>query len=328
MKQVKIESIIMLFVLMMFLVVSCGSDDSGNKTPQDSQVTNERTGAVSQLCNMFGINADDYYDYWMPYTKDDKVVISLANKKTNRLLVAIYDTNKKSVIYTNTDIPFLTTLNNAYYENQFEGKLANVYPRFCETKKGFIINVLLWYNEKGEVDISSSIFDKAMCIQNLYFYNGSTTKTTQMEPSSKSFDGIIYWYNNSCVLNVAHTINYYCYTDEGELKFSDKWILGDGDNYAVSYSQYIHIDFTSPISIIKYDVLNPEVDGTGGLGIWSIKPQLIDNYTDDVKVSFDIIDRSTTIWTISAKFVWENGSTKAVNFTLNVDTGEYKVLEN
>ena len=111
MKQVKIESIIMLFVLMMFLVVSCGSDDSGNKTPQDSQVTNERTGAVSQLCNMFGINADDYYDYWMPYTKDDKVVISLANKKTNRLLVAIYDTNKKSVIYTNTDIPFLTTLN-------------------------------------------------------------------------------------------------------------------------------------------------------------------------------------------------------------------------
>lgn len=325
MKKVKcLKSLSLLIaVLTMPLVVSCGGSDEGKNTPSDAVYIDERQGAINDLCSMFGINADDYYDFWMPVTKDDKVVISLANKHSNMIFLAIYDTSKKSVIYTNTDISFSTTLNTNSYEDKLNLKLVNIYPRLCETKNGFIIDVLVWYNESGEIE-NTSAFEKVMCIQNLYFYDGSTTKTTQMAASSKSFDEIIYWYDNSCVLK-ERLGNYSCYTDKGELIFSDKWIM-NGENYALSYSQYINNDSSDRITFSKYDVINPEFDGTGGRAIWSVKLQLIDNYTDDVNVSYVIKDRSSSEWTISAKFVWENGTSKVVNFTFNVDTGDYKVL--
>lgn len=325
MKKFKYWSIILLTALTLPLMVACGGDDDGSNTPQDSMVTEGRSGDVKKLCDMFGINADDYYDYWMPLEIDGKIVISLANKQNNKILVAVYDTNKKSVIYTNTDMSFSTTLNMPSYEDTFEGKLANIYPRFCETKNGFIIDALVWYNENGEVDAGSA-FDKVYCIQNLYFYDGSTTKTKQMEASSNSFNEIIYWYDNSCVLK-ERLGNYYCYTDKGELKFSDKWIMS-GENFPLSYSQYINIDLSSRLIFNKYDILNPEYDGMGGKSIWSTTLQLVDNYTSDVIVTYTIKDKSTSDWSITAKFVWENGTTKIVNFSLNVETGTYKVLDN
>ena len=317
----------MLMVMALPLIVSCGGgggDDSGDTTP-NSQVINERSDAVIKLCNMFGINADDYYDYWMPQEKDGKIVISLANKQNNKILVAVYDTNKKSVIYTNTDISFSTTLKIPSYEGTFEGKLANIYPRFSETKNGFIIDALVWYNEKGEVDAGSA-FDKVYCIQNLYFYDGSTTKTKQMEASSNSFNELIYWYENSCVLK-ERLGNYDCYTDKGEHKFSDKWIMS-GFNYPTSYSQYLNVDSSDRLTFNKYDAIDPEYDGKGGKPIWSTTLKLVDNFTNDVIVSYNIKDKSTSEWSITAKLVWENGTTKNVDFTLNIDTGAYKVLAN
>jgi hypothetical protein len=43
-------------------------------------------------------------------------------------------------------------------------------------------------------------------------------------------------------------------------------------------------------------------------------------------VAVSIEDSSTSLWTLSAKFVWEDGTAKTVRFTLNIETGGYVVM--
>lgn len=322
MKKTTIKSIMMLAILTMPLLVSCGGEDEKEIFSQ-VDIIDDRQEAINELCKMFGINAADYYNYWETNTKNGKIAISLANKNSNRLLVAIYDTYKKSVVFSNTDISFSTTISVPSYEEKFEGKLARVYPIFAETKNGFIIDAFVVYTESGETNIS--IFEKEMCIQNLLFYDGATTKLKQISASSKAFDEIFTWYDNSCVFKEWQG-NYFCYTDKGEEKFSDKYIC-PGDNYILSYNEYINIYSNHPIVFSRCDILNPKANGRNGVSVWSREINLIDNYTSDVKVEHTIEDRASSEWSISSKFVWENGTTKVVRWKLDINSGAYKKID-
>lgn len=313
MKKTTIKSIMMLAILTMPLLVSCGGEDEKEIFSQ-VDIIDDRQEAINELCKMFGINAADYYDDWETSIKNGKIAICLANKKTNRLLVAIYDTNKKSVVFTNTDISFSTTLSVPSY---FEGKLARLYPIFAETKNGYIIDAIAAYTESGEKDIT--VFEKVMCIQNLFFYDGATTKLKQISASSKAFDEVFSWYDNSCVFKEWQG-NYFCYTDKGEEKFSDKYIQL-GEKYILSYNEYITI---SPILFSRYDINSNKNGSDGGGKVWSTKINLVDNYNSDVKVEHTFEDRTSSEWSISSKFVWEDGTTKVVRWKLDINSGAYK----
>lgn len=312
----------MLTAIIIPLLVACGGDDENEDILVDLP-TEERSEAIKELCNMFGINADDYYDFWWVCSKDDKVAISLANKKTSKLFVAIYDRTKKSVVYSNSDIYFTTSINTSYFDKSFNGKIIEVSPRFAKTRNGFIINALVKYNESGD---RNNLSDVAMCIQNIYFFDGKTTKTKQFPASSNYFDEIYSWYDDSCIFYCYYYNNsgrYSCYTDKGEEIFADKYISTD-DRYALSYNEYINIDDKKTFR--RLDVLNPNKNGDRITNtVWSNEIKLIDNYSSDVKVTHTIEDRTSSNWSLSSKFVWEDGTTKVVQWRLNTETGEYKI---
>ena len=305
----------MLTSIIIPLTISCGGDDKNENIEIEPPI--EVPNAISDLCKMFGINADDYYDYWRPYSKDDKIVISLANKNSNKLFVAVYDTNKKSVVYTNSDIPFTTKITTSYYDESFEGKIVTVYPIFAETKNGFIIDVIIGYNKTGDI-----LDFNTLCINNLYFFDGVTSNTKQIPASSTYFDEIIFWHDNSCILD-GHLsgVHYWCYTDKGEEVFTDKYIES-GDNYTISYNEYININKYNKIQFKRLDILNPEKNGIKG-HVWSKEIKLVDNYSSDLKVEHTIEDRTSSVWSFSSKFVWEDGTTKVVKWQLNIENGDY-----
>ena len=118
---------------------------------------------------------------------------------------------------------------------------------------------------------------------------------------------------------------YSCYTDKGEELFADKYISTKGERYILSYNEYINI-YDSKFQFRRLDVLNPDKNGDKVTNtVWSNDIKLIDNYSSDVKVTHTIEDRTTSEWSFSTKFVWENGTTKVVKWQLNIDNGEYKI---
>lgn len=300
-------------------VFSCGGDDVVDDFQPEMELA-PRPDGFKEFCEVFGLNDDVYNDLWSLSINDDKTVFSLANKNNSKLLVAIYDNKKKSIIYTNEDVSFSNSINTSYYEEILTLKVSRVYPLFAETKNGFIINTQVIYNESGDKnDISS----KNMIIQNLYFFDGTITKTKQTPASSEYVGNIIAWYDNSCLLS-KNTGNYSCYTDKGEELFADKYI-SIGERYILSYNEYINI-IDSKYEFRRLDVLNPDKNGVKITNtVWSNDIKLIDNYSSDVKVTHTLEDRTTSEWSFSTKFVWENGTTKVVKWQLNIENGEYKI---
>lgn len=298
-------------------VISCGGDDEVDE--QQFVPSVERPDGFKDFCNVFGFNEELSNDCWMFGGNDNKTVFSLANSNNNKLQVAIYDKKKKSIIYTNTDISFTNSIYTSYYEEILTLKIAQVHPSLVETKNGFIINTEVVYNETGNKDYISS---KTMYIQNLYFFDGITTKTKQM-PASSMYSSLIAWYDDSCLLTGNE--GYSCYTDKGEELFADKYISTKGERYILSYNEYINI-YDSKFQFRRLDVLNPDKNGDKVTNtVWSNDIKLIDNYSSDVKVTHTIEDRTTSEWSFSTKFVWENGTTKVVKWQLNIENGEYKI---
>lgn len=316
---------ILIFMLLALpLMAACGGGDDESPAPIDSQITDFYVSAIKELCNMFGINPNDYYDYWMPQTVGDKVIISLARKSDNRVYVAIYDKSKKAVIYRNADISFANTISVPSYDKTFEGKLANIYPCYGETDQGFILNVLVWYTKNGEIDVTTR---EAMCMQTLLYNDGTTTRSNSFSATADPYVEVGKWFDNSCLLMKQYEGNA-CYSVKGELLWENKPIydLFRGYSYykVISNDEYIHFDYSGTIhSVCRYNVhkMQDPYDGR----VWGKQLKLIDNYTDDLKIEYNIEDSSTTLWQLSTKFIWEDGTVKITRYTLDIETGEYTI---
>lgn len=311
MKQLKIRNVVIMVAISLPVLIACGGDDNDEIHIEDIRIES----SSSNLFQMFGINQGDYYAFgeYGFANYEDKIVSSLARKKDNKIYVAVYDKTKKSVIYTNTDVEYTKTIKTTYYEDTNEWDITHIGPIYGETKDGFIIGVCAWYEDR-------------ICVQNLLFYDGNDTRIMKMPLSSADhtyqleppFEYIDKWYDNSCILSKYGSRDCYtCYTDKGELIFSDK-VIDKGDIYfPLSHDEYMCID---KLTVKWYNVQNNTCVRNRNL-------KLIDNYTNEVKISYTIEDSNSSFMAISAKFVWKDGTIKIVRFTLNVKTGEY-VIDN
>ena len=318
-------STLLLLTLGLTMITACGGGGDDIPPQVNSGPTSSHDGAVLELCNTFGINPDDYYNYWVPETVGDKVIVSLARKKDNHVFVAIYDMSKKAVVYRNSDIVFTQTISVSSYDTKFNGKLANIYPRYGETKDGFVLIVLAFYTENGEVSLSS--FDKALCMQTLLFNDGSTTRIKSFEATERPYVSSVKWFDNSCLLRKQYEDNA-CYSVKGDLLWENKPInhtyqgilcsMLSSDEYILFTNEY------DKISVGRYDVR--KALRSDPVSVWFKDLNLIDNFKSDIKVELTIEDSKSSVWTLSAKLIWENGTTKTVRFTLNIETGEYAIL--
>ena len=316
MNKTKFLKFTTLLALALPMTISCGGgDDKAAPEPQNNYVEDEREAGINKLCQMFGINKNDYLNLWMPLDTNDKIVLALARKTDNKVFVSIYDKKKNSVIYRNTDVSYDNTITVANYDTPFEGKIANIYPIYGESEKGYIASALVWYTPDGEISIASNT--PAKCVQSLYFSNNTQAKT--LDATSSPFTTIEPWYNDSFTLYVRYT-GYSCYTTSGELKFANKNFTLDDFYFPISYDEFISIsDFTISRTDIKKIGITP-----GGGTVWQKTLKLVDD-TSNVRSQYSVEDNSTDIWKMSAKFIYENGTTKTVRFILNIKTGEYSI---
>lgn len=315
MNKSKLLKLTTLLVLVFPMTISCGGgDDKTTIEPQNNYVEDEREAGINKLCQMFGINKNDYLDIWMPLDTNDKTVLALARKTDNKVFVSIFDKKRNTVVYRNTDVSYTNTLSVSNYDTPFEGKIANIYPVYGESEKGYIVSALVWYTPDGEISLESNI--PAKCVQSLYFSNN--TKATILDATSSPFTTIEPWYNDSYILYVRYT-GYSCYTTSGELKFTNKNFTLDDFNFPISYYEYISIrNFT----ITRSNIQNTSSTSSGT--VWQKTLKLLDD-TSNVRSHYIVEDNTTDIWKMSAKFIYENGTTKTVKFTLNIKTGEYSI---
>lgn len=310
-------------ILVMSFMTACG-DDGNDETPKNAVEAEEsysQDDHKKELCHLFGINPADYHDNWIPYITDDRIVIALARKTDNRIYVSVYDKNKKSVVYKNTDISYTENIKGYSYEKTFEGRLANIYPRYDETKEGFILNILVWYTESGEITIDTMY---GQCIETLLFFDGSTTRSKTFAATSNPYLMVSKWFDNSCVLEKQFDGNI-CYTVKGYLVFENMIIHKGLLRYVLSNDIYLVFD-DRKTQVTKYNVQDNPMSGSRDKYIWSRELNLIDNYDTSIKLEYTIEDSSTSIWAISAKFVWEDGTVKIVRFTLDIETGNYALM--
>ena len=315
MNKTKFLKLTALLALASPVSISCGGgDDKTASEPQEKYVEDEREAGINKLCQMFGINKNDYLDLWMPLDINDKTILALARKSDNRVFVSVFDKKKNSVVYRNTDVSYTNTLSVSNYDTPFEGKIANIYPIYNESEKGYIVSALVWYTTDGEISIVSNT--PAKCVQTLYFSVGNKTKT--LEPTSSAFTSIEPWYNDSFIL-YDRASGYTCYTASGAVKFSDKMFTRDDFYFPISYDEFLSIrDFT----FSRINVQN--ISTTSGNTVWQKTLKLVDD-TSKVRCQYTVEDMSSSIWKMTAYFIYENGTTKTVKFTLNINTGEYTI---
>ena len=305
----------MIAAIMLPVVTSCGGDEEEEVTLEQHVDYVLEENMFDEIFRMFGIDRNDYYDNIQPCGYEDKIVIALIRKSDNKVYVAVYDTLKQATIYTNTDIRLEDSISVPYYENTFEGELTGTFPRYCETENGFIIDVTATYTAKPG-STYSYIF-----MENLLFFDGSNTVTKQLATTSKPYYEMEKWYGNSCLLR--NYAGYTCYTDKGEVIFSDKVLNWNGERIVVSYEEFILFEKAEDrLRIRKHNV---QVDPLYS-SVWDKEIVYGEPIPSDVRTTISIEDKTTTIWTVSVKFVWENGTTKYLRFSLNIETGEYHIL--
>ncbi|MBR1916631.1 MAG: hypothetical protein IJ832_02125 [Bacteroidaceae bacterium] len=304
MKKYFLSFAIALFAL--FSMSSCGSDSD---SPVDI-VTEDSW--ISRICNSLNIDVNDFYDYWGASGYESKAVVANGMKSGNKIYVAVYDTLKNQVVFTDTYFNFLKSIEANYYENRYTYNLTDFYPTYSENDNGFVIVVNAHY---GSDDVMDSKF-----MQKIIFNDGK--QNFYQEQSSYSYIIPYSWFDNSFMLRVRGNTYADCYNNHGELLYKNIHFPGDDNIVPISYSEYII--FGSTNSLDRFQVGRKSIVADELTWVTTLK--LIENVTDDMHVTYTCEGHSADIWSFACKIVSRDGTTQNIHFNLDITTGEYSVL--
>ena len=299
-----------LFVLLSSLLfLSCGGGDE-DAVIQD--VVTEEINLVSRLCDLYGISKDDFYDYWGANGYEHKTILANGRKADDKIYVAIYDSVKKDVTFTDTHFSFVNSMEANYYENRYTYNLTGFYPTYCETDNGFVVVVNSHYGGEQTID--------AKFVLKMIFFDGS--RPYYKEIISCAYVRPYRWYNNSCIITSTSLRSAKCYNDKGEVLYEDLNYIPNEKDFPVSYTDYV--SFGSNGSLDNFQVA--KMDVLSGDTVWKTDMHLVENQSEDMHATYTMEGKSGNEWTFACKVVSRNGEVQNLRFLINVDTGEYTIL--
>lgn len=304
MKKYFLSFAIALFAL--FSMTSCGSDSD---SPVDI-VTEDSW--ISRICNSLNIDVNDFYDYWGASGYESKAVVANGMKSGNKIYVAVYDTLKNQVVFTDTYFNFLKSIEANYYENRYTYNLTDFYPTYSENDNGFVIVINVHYGSDDTTD--------AKFMQKIIFNDGK--QNFYQEQSAYSYVIPYKWFDNSFMLRVRGNTYADCYNNQGELLYKNIHFPGENNVVPISYSECVVFGSTSSLDCFQVGRKNIITDEF----VWVTTLNLIENATDDMHVTYTCEGHSADLWSFVCKIVSRNGSVQNIHFNLDVTTGEYTVI--
>ena len=198
-----------------------------------------------------------------------------------------------------------------YYEDRYTYSLTGFYPIYCENDEGFVIVVNAHYGSEKTMD--------AKFLQKIIFNNGS--QNFYLEKSAYS-DIIPYiWYKDSYLLRVKGNNYADCYNDKGQLLYQNLHYPNDNNTFPISYTEYI--DFGNNSSLGKFQI--GRKNATNNEYEWIIDVALVEDASNDTRVTYTYESQSDDVWTFICKMVARDGTIQNKHIHLNVQTGEYTI---
>lgn len=293
-----------LLLLSSVLCFSCGEDDEN--LPEDIVIEDSYTSIHRQICEKFGLNAEDYDEQLFNFSSTDKIAILSAVKKADeRLLVMAFDSTKNQYIINDCTKAYPKSKVMAYYDEQLEYTMRYLIPQIKRVGDGFVALVGLRYtSERG-------YSDKVVG----YFNDGNNFFSEEVKHADANSE-VIEWYNNSCLLISNNTI---CLTNTGETKWEIKERLQSNTIYPINYDSFLDLrDYSDYIKCYRFDV----VKGVKEMS-WDENIEMPFSFSTTPRLSFEIVNKNYYLWEIKVKAIEMNGTKHEGVLTLNIDTGEY-----
>lgn len=318
MKQIRTIFLFLFLACIMPVVTSCGGSSDDEKELE--VLTETTTGADLHFeggCALFGLNKDDYKNIEAEIDLDQNLVLyTFIKKSDNSVFVGLYDTSAKKVVFKDEQLNINLTETVQYYEEKYISNLIKADFDYIEIENGNAMCLNMRYaaseDASGEREISKIIRPV------LYLNNGS--KNTKIVLPLAKYTGLYKWYKNSVI--VRNDDSAMCYTDDGNKLYSFKFATNNepNNNYALSYTDYLKIQYDIPVhqcSVTRNNLEKGDV-------VWGSHIKCLENTSDKAKVSYSF-EKGNPEWKITIKAVEEDGTTSSAVVIVNIETGEAKV---
>ena len=299
-----------IFELTMLTVALCVMVSCGDSATTVDAITEDNFDSwVNRFCEKLGINRDDFYDYWGANGCNNKTIVVTLRKRDDKAYIAVYDTLKNSVIFTDTYFSLVKSMEANYYEDRYTYNLSNLYPSFCENGNGFVIVINATYTSSKTTDVKF--------LQKIIFNDG--IHNSYMEHSTNSYVTPCNWYGNSYLLYVRGGRYANCYDEQGTLLHQNMY-YPNGENYLpISYTEYI--DFGNNSSLNKFQI--GRKNAINNKYEWITDLALVEDASDDLHVSYTCESQAGDTLTLVCKVVSRDGNIQNFHIQLNILTGEY-----
>lgn len=315
MKQIRTIFLFLFLACIMPVVTSCGGSSDDEKELE--VLTETTTGADLHFeggCALFGLNKDDYKNIDAEIDSDQNLVLyTFIKKSDNSVFVGLYDTSAKKVVFKDEQLNINLTETVQYYEEKYIRNLISADFDYIEIENGNAMCLNMRYAASEGHDSIRKIIRPV-----LYLNNGS--KNTKIVLPLAKYTGLYKWYKNSVI--VRNDDSAMCYTDDGNKLYSFKFATNNepNNNYALSYTDYLKIQYDIPVHQCNVTRNNLEK----GDVVWGSHIKCLENTSDKAKVSYSV-EKGNPEWKITIKAVEEDGTTSSAVVIVNIETGEAKV---